>query len=208
MKKMSTMLGLIFFSSLFFTANSNADSCSTYSSNEVKNTSEKVIFCIDDRTGKESVIDVAKERARILRLKGGSVYTIKTTPVSSLSKKQLREYGLIADTGASSGSGRNRGGNGNNNDNDGNNGNGNGNADGNGSSRPNRGGNANGSGSSRPNRDGNGDGSVISDRPGRTVYNKDPLAQAEDDFYILKDFCGGLTDRIEQRDADIRDIQA
>lgn len=45
--------------------------------------------------------------------------------------------------------------------------------------------------------------------PGRTVYNKDPLDQAEDDFYVLKEFCGGLTDRIEQeRDADIRDIQA
>lgn len=119
-----------------------------------------MIFCIDDRTGKESVIDVSKERARILRLKGGSVYTIKTTPVSSLSKKQLREYGLIADTGASSNSGRNRGGNGNNNGNDGN-----GNADGNGGSRPNRGGNANGSGSSRPNRGGSGDGSVISEHP-------------------------------------------
>ena len=202
MNKMSTMLGIFFFSSLFFNINSAKadDACTSYSVDDVKNSSEKVIICTGT-DGKQSVIDVAKERSRLFGITPGGAAVVKWTPVDKLSKKKLREYGFINATGGGSSSGNGGGSGGGNGGGNGGGGvvvGGNGNVGGNGG-----GGVIVGGGNGNVNGGGNGGG-----HGGGTVYRTDPAVQARIDFDALKDFCGGLNDRIADRDDAQKDVQA
>jgi hypothetical protein len=210
MKKMSTMLGLIFFSSIFFTLheakaqtatltiNGKSVNVSASSCDDAKSLAA-TDYCVDE-AGKLSIVTNVKTTEGVFGRTGKVVVKHR-----HLTKKELIAFarghlhGQLGDdknaTVCTDGTGC--------------------------TTVPTNNNSVTTTDNNSPNTNVSANDNVntnVSNRPGRdrrrnrnrpsSTYRDDPRVQAQVDFDMLKDFCGGLEDRIIDRDQAIKDIDA